>query len=60
MRLNKDQKRIHEEALDAIRSGHLLYEYGGGAGTGKTYTMYSICKDSGINFNNIFYLFSKH
>ena len=44
--LNKGQQRIHDAALHNLYTGrNLVYEYGGAAGTGKTYTLYQICKD---------------
>ena len=52
--LNKGQQRIHDAALHNLYTGHnLVYEYGGAAGTGKTYTLYQICKDSGIPMSRI-------
>ena len=52
--LNNDQRRIYNEALKNLHGGYKqVYEYGGAAGTGKTYTLYQICKDSGIPMNRI-------
>ena len=52
--LNNDQRRVHDAALKNLYSGHKqVYEYGGAAGTGKTYTLYQICKDSGIPMSRI-------
>lgn len=52
--LNNDQQRIHDEALLNLKTGaKQVYEYGGAAGTGKTYTLYKICVDSGIPLNRI-------
>lgn len=52
--LNNDQRKIHDDALKNLFTGcKQVYEYGGAAGTGKTYTLYQICKDSGIPMNKI-------
>ena len=54
MQLNNDQQRIHDLALSNLHKGYRqVYEYGGAAGTGKTYTLYSICEDSGIPMSRI-------
>lgn len=51
--LNDSQKLIHDLALENLRHGSQVFEYTGSAGTGKTYTLYEICRDSGIPFSNI-------
>lgn len=54
MGLNRGQQRIHDAALQHIwHENNLVYEYGGAAGTGKSYTLFQICKDSGIPMKNI-------
>ena len=52
--LNNDQRKIHDDALKNLHQGYKqVFEYGGAAGTGKTYTLYQICEDSGIPMKNI-------
>ena len=52
--LNNDQQRVHDLALENLHRGYRqVYEYGGAAGTGKTYTLYKICQDSGIPMSRI-------
>lgn len=52
--LNHQQQIIHDDALKNLRLGkRQVFEYAGRAGTGKTYTMYQICKDSGIPMERI-------
>lgn len=52
--LNHQQKIIHDAALDNLWKGKKqVYEYSGRSGTGKSYTLFSICKDSGIPMSRI-------
>ena len=52
--LNKGQQEIHDLCLRNLFTGNKqVFEYAGAAGTGKTYTMYEICKDSGIPMSRI-------
>lgn len=52
--LNKQQQKIHDAALLNLKRGYQqVYEYSGRSGTGKTYTLFQICADSGIPMSKI-------
>jgi exodeoxyribonuclease-5 len=54
MYLNQGQQAVHDMALANLRQRrNQVFQYSGQAGSGKSYTLYQICLDSGIPMNKI-------